>query len=227
MHEDQYLHEADPWHINAHATFRQSFSTIHISGIIPTFNQSNPNNASALTLQIINSKNNILTVDQLTPKTSGTYSTSINADGQMWNVDGDYTVKVNYAGQSASTTFAFTIPNPVTTTSQPQPSAPTSGVAGMEWIMILIPVIIIVGVVIAIKSRKKTPRAAPQRKTFGAKQPRKRRTIPNVPVQSSVDGPSTYGYFECPNCHEPSAPQGKLRQNPDGSQFCTKCGWRS
>ena len=114
-------------------------------------------------------------------------------------------------------------------TSQPQPPTQSSGVAGMEWIMILIPVIIIVGVVIAIKSRKKTPRATPQRKTFGVKPPRKRRTVQQPPggVPSSADGPSTYGYFECPNCHEPSAPQGKLGQNPDGSQFCSKCGWRS
>jgi hypothetical protein len=98
----------------------------------------------------------------------------------------------------------------------------------MEWIMILIPVIIIVGVVVAIKRKKKTPKATPQRKTFGVKQPKKRRTAGSpVGASSSADGPSTYEYFECPNCHEPSAPQGKLRQNPDGSQFCSKCGWRS
>ena len=78
------------------------------------------------------------------------------------------------------------------------------------------------------KSRKKTPKATPQRKTSGVKQPKKRRTTGSpVGMPSSADGPSTYGYFECPNCHEPSAPQGKLGQNPDGSQFCSVCGWKS
>ena len=82
--------------------------------------------------------------------------------------------------------------------------------------------------VLVKKGLKKTPKATPQRKTFGVKRPKKRRTVGSpVGASSSTDGPSTYGYFECPNCHEPSAPQGKLRQNPDGSQFCSVCGWKS
>ena len=128
---------------------------------------------------------------------------------------GSYSVQAVFHGNnqwdaSKSLTQSFTI------TSSSQPPTQSSGVAGMEWIMILIPVIIIVGVVVAIKSRKKTPKATPQRKkTFGVKQPKKRRTAGSpVGASSSTDGPSTYGYFECPNCHEPSAPQGKLGQNP-------------
>jgi len=137
----------------------------------------------------------------------------------------------NQLGPSKSLIQSFSVtPSPSPSPSPSQPSTSTSS-GGFEWAWILI----IVGVVAAgaagvfvKKGLKKTPKATPQRKTFGVKRPRKRRTVGSpVGASSSTDGPSTYGYFECPNCHEPSAPQGKLRQNPDGSQFCSVCGWKS
>ena len=126
---------------------------------------------------------------------------------------------------SKSLTQSFTI------TSSSQPSTQSSGDSDSNYLLILLilgVVCAVAAVVIINKNKKKTPRATPQRKTFGVKPPRKRRTAGSpVGASSSADGPSTYGYFECPNCHEPSAPQGKLGQNPDGSQFCSKCGWDS
>ena len=105
---------------------------------------------------------------------------------------------------------------------QPQPPTQSSGVAGMEWIMILIPVIIIVVVVVAIKSRKKTSRTAPQRRTFGVKQPKKRRTRSPASVPPSGESASTFAHYECPNCHSEN-----VVQNPNGSELCSDCGWRS
>ena len=100
---------------------------------------------------------------------------------------------------------------------------------GLVPILILVALSVIIGIVVVLmKQRKKTPKIAQV-----VQRPKKRRTTQRPParftpnVQSSVDGPSTYGYFECPKCHEPSPPQGKLGRNPDGSQFCPKCGWRS
>jgi len=106
--------------------------------------------------------------------------------------------------------------------SPPQPSPQSSGVAGMEWIMILIPVIIIVVVVVAIKSRKKTSRTAPQRRTFGVKQPKKRRTGSPASVPPSRESASTFAHYECPNCHSEN-----VVQNPNGSEYCPDCGWKS
>ena len=128
---------------------------------------------------------------------------------------------------SKSQTEYFT----VTSTSSPTFNNPTQSSGGFEYALITF-ILLGVGAGVAAvfinKSRKKTPKATPQRKTFGAKQPKKRRTVGSpVGASYSTDGPSTYGYFECPKCHEPSAPQGKLGQNPDGSQFCSVCGWRS
>ena len=115
-------------------------------------------------------------------------------------------------------TLATSPPQP----SPPQPSPPSSGVAGMEWIMILIPVIIIVVVVVAIKSRKKTSRTAPQRRTFGVKQPKKRRTGSPASVPPSRESASTFAHYECPNCHSEN-----VVQNPNGSEYCPDCGWKS
>ena len=78
-------------------------------------------------------------------------------------------------------------------------------------IVILVALSVIIGIVVVLmKQRKKTPKIAQV-----VQRPKKRRTTQRPParftpnVQSSADGPSTYGYFECPNCHEPSPPQGK------------------
>jgi hypothetical protein len=92
----------------------------------------------------------------------------------------------------------------------------------MEWIMILIPVIIIVVVVVAIKSRKKTPTTTPQRRTFGVKQPKKRRTGSPASVPPSGESASTFAHYECPNCHSEN-----VVQNPNGSELCSDCGWKS
>ena len=63
-----------------------------------------------IALKIIAPNNNIVTIDQIKPNSGGTYSTSVNTDGANWKLGGDYTVIVNYADQSASTTFTFVIP---------------------------------------------------------------------------------------------------------------------
>jgi predicted nucleic acid binding AN1-type Zn finger protein len=92
----------------------------------------------------------------------------------------------------------------------------------MEWIMILIPVIIIVVVIVAIKSRKKTSRTAPQRKTFGVKQPKKRRTGSPASVPPSGTSASTFAHYECPDCHSDN-----IIQYQDGAESCSDCGWKS
>ena len=103
----------------------------------------------------------------------------------------------------------------------------TSGSFDRNWILVILGVVCAAGgfggyVILANKNKKKTPKIAQV-----VQRPKKRRTTSPIGKPSSADGPSTYGYFECPNCHEPSPPQGKLGRNSDGSQFCPKCGWRS
>ncbi len=85
-------------------------STIDISGLISNYDESDPTKVYEITLKIIAPNNNLVTIDQIKPNSGGTYSTSVNTEGVSWKVGGDYTVLVNYADKSASTTFAFTIP---------------------------------------------------------------------------------------------------------------------
>ena len=165
------------------------------------------------------------------------WSLNTGADGSFsgtsaLNIVGAYQIFVVYGGssdyESAHSTTHFvsveSVPNPPKVppvTQQPD--------FDLNLILILVALSVIIGIVVVLmKQRKKTPKIAQV-----VQRPKKRRTTQRPParptpnVQSSADGPSTYGYFECPNCHEPSAPQGKLGQNPDGSQFCSKCGWKS
>ena len=111
---------------------------------------------------------------------------------------------------------------PLQPQSQSQSPTQSSGVAGMEWIMILIPVIIIVVVIVAIKNKKKTPTTTPQRKTFGVKQPKKRRTGSPASVPTSGESASTFAHYECPICHSEN-----IIQYQDGSEYCSDCGWKS
>ena len=85
-------------------------SSIAISGLITNYDASDPNEVFQITLRVIAPNNNIVTVDQIVPNSDGTYSTSVNTEGANWKLGGDYTVMVNYADQSASTTFTLIIP---------------------------------------------------------------------------------------------------------------------
>jgi len=85
-------------------------SAITISGLITNYDESDPNEVYEIALKIIAPNNNIVTIDQIKPNSGGTYSTSINTDGANWKLSGDYTIIVNYAAQTASTTFTFIIP---------------------------------------------------------------------------------------------------------------------
>ena len=85
-------------------------SVITISGLITNYDESDPNEVYEIALKIIAPNNNIVTIDQIKPNSGGTYSTSINTDGANWKLSGDYTIMVNYAAQTASTTFTFIIP---------------------------------------------------------------------------------------------------------------------
>jgi hypothetical protein len=84
-------------------------STIEISGLISNYDESDPTKVYEITLKIIAPNNNLITIDQIKPNSGGTYSTAVNTEGANWKVDGDYTVTVNYADKSASTTFTFVI----------------------------------------------------------------------------------------------------------------------
>ncbi len=85
-------------------------SVIDISGLITNYDDSDPLKAFEITLRIVDTKSNIVTVDQIAPNSGGTYSISINTDGSSWKFAGDYTVMVNYGELAASTTFTFVIP---------------------------------------------------------------------------------------------------------------------
>ena len=85
-------------------------SSIAISGLITNYDVLDPNEVFQITLRVIAPNNNIVTVDQIVPNSGGTYSTSVNTEGANWKLGGDYTVMVNYADQSASTTFTLIIP---------------------------------------------------------------------------------------------------------------------
>ena len=85
-------------------------TAVTISGLITNYDESDPNEVYEITLKIIAPNNNIVTIDQIKPNSGGTYSTSVNTEGANWKLGGDYTVMVNYADQSASTTFTLIIP---------------------------------------------------------------------------------------------------------------------
>jgi len=85
-------------------------SVITISGLITNYDESDPNEVYDITLKILAPNNNIVTIDQIKPNPGGTYSIPVNTEGASWKLNGDYTVTVNYAAQTASTAFAFIIP---------------------------------------------------------------------------------------------------------------------
>lgn len=75
--------------------------TITISGTVPAVLEGVP-----VAIQVFNPRNTMYTIDQVTPNADGTYSTTIKVGGKL-GIDGIYTVKATYSGQSVNATFEF------------------------------------------------------------------------------------------------------------------------
>ena len=60
-----------------------------------------------VTLMVINSEGNIVSIDQLNLDSNNEFTTTIVAGGPLWKSGGDYIVKANYGAQKAETTFNY------------------------------------------------------------------------------------------------------------------------
>ena len=118
--------------VETNSTSYEKGSAITVSGLITNYDVSDPNNVFQITLRVIAPNNNIVTVDQLVPNSGGTYSTSVNTEGANWKLGGDYTVKVNYADQTATTTFTFIIPDAAEVESEAAAEAAEAAEAAAE-----------------------------------------------------------------------------------------------
>ena len=88
----------------------ESGETINISGSISHYDESDPYKNFDVTLRLLDPKNNIISISQISPNSDGSYSTSVLADGPLWKFDGDYIISVSHGSdKNASTTFAFTL----------------------------------------------------------------------------------------------------------------------
>ena len=86
----------------------ESGETINISGSISDYDESDPYKNFDVTLRLLDPKNNIINISQISPNSDGSYSTSILADGPLWKFDGEYTISASHGSEkSASLTFAF------------------------------------------------------------------------------------------------------------------------
>jgi len=83
--------------------------TINISGSISDYDESDPYKNFDVTLRLLDPKNNIINISQISPNSDGSYSTTILADGPLWKFAGEYIISVSHGSdKNASTTFAFT-----------------------------------------------------------------------------------------------------------------------
>jgi len=80
---------------------------INVSGSVSDFRESDPYTNFDVTIRLIAPNNNIVSISQVSLD-DGFYSTSILAQGPLWNLDGDYTISVSQGSdRNASTTFTF------------------------------------------------------------------------------------------------------------------------
>jgi hypothetical protein len=139
----------------------------------------------------------------------------------------DYSVQAVFHGNnqwdsSKSLTQSFTV---TSTSKSPPPTSTSSGDFGWIWLVIIAGVVCAVVVVVLAKrsnGKNKTPTTTPQRRTFGVKQPKKRRTGSPASVTPSGESASTFAHYECPDCHSDN-----IIQYQDGAESCSDCGWKS
>ena len=103
-------------------------STVVISGLVKTLNE---NYEQPVLIRVVDPGNNIVTIQQVSVASDGTYSVEVIAGG-TWKTAGEYTIFVNYGAQKAEGTFEFTggegytppPPPPPDTTTPPPPPPP-------------------------------------------------------------------------------------------------------
>ena len=81
--------------------------TIFISGTVKDYDSSSDTFSADVTIRITDSKNNIATIEQITPKTGGDYSHTFVAGGQM-SKSGEYTVTAFWNNNVATAIFELT-----------------------------------------------------------------------------------------------------------------------
>jgi len=72
-------------------------STIRVDGQVANIRVGTP-----VTLIVSSQSNNIVTIDQLSVGTDGTFSTTLSTAGNLWKYDGVYTIKVQYGGEAVN-----------------------------------------------------------------------------------------------------------------------------
>lgn len=75
--------------------------TIHVTGTVPAVLEGQP-----VALQVFNPRNTMYTIAQPTVNADGTFSYDFKIGGKL-GIDGVYTVKATYSGQSVQATFQF------------------------------------------------------------------------------------------------------------------------
>ena len=108
---DEGVAESNP--IVTVSTNSASYETgevINVEGRVSDYNESDPFKNFDITLRVIDPKNNIINISQLSLDGGGYYYTAITAEGPLWKFDGDYTISVSHGSdRQASTTFTFVI----------------------------------------------------------------------------------------------------------------------
>jgi len=101
--------------------------TIFISGSVRDYDTSSDTNSADVTLRVMDPKNNIAGIAQITPKANGEYTHTFVAGGQM-NKSGEYTITAFWNNNVVTVTFeltGITGSNVSTPTSTPEPVQPS------------------------------------------------------------------------------------------------------
>ena len=94
--------------IGIDSTSYETGEIIHISGSVSDYDESDPFKNFDVTLIVIASNNNIISISQIPLDSDGSYSTSVLAEGPLWRVGGDYTISATHGSDvNTSITFAF------------------------------------------------------------------------------------------------------------------------
>ena len=101
---------SEPVTVSTDSIFYKSGDTIIVSGSVLDYNESDPMIQPVVTSTLLDPRNNIISISQISLNSDGSYSTSILAQGPLWKFDGDYTISVSHGSdRNATTTFAFVL----------------------------------------------------------------------------------------------------------------------
>jgi len=113
-------HNLPPISVSSELEIYSNGNSVVVSGDIRNYD-SVLHAGQDITVIVKSPDNNLVTINQISPNSDGSYQFDFKAGGALWKINGDYVIDVRFAGNSGQTTINYVGGTQVITEPEPTP----------------------------------------------------------------------------------------------------------